>query len=314
MNKMPKVLLAPNEMVPFGELKYPIYMSPKMDGNRLLVIDGVLYSRTMKVQPNKNLSEHLATLVAISKREGLVFDCELWSNQMSFSELQSIVRSHEKPIPDHVRAYVFDVLTHDEWYNGNEQPYAFRFGELCKWLFVFSLTPSTHIEVVEQTTIYDEVQAEETFTKLIEDGFEGAIVRSIDGRYKHGRARLSEGLIYKYKEVRTEDGRIDSFITRKEMIDNLTRTRDVFGHLERSQKKEDYTEVDALGSTIVRLKNGKTLGVSFAKNYVGPTPEEIWQDRNKYIGRWVEFVYMPHGSKDVPRFGRIIRFRPDLDE
>jgi len=43
-------------------VKYPVYVSPKLDGIRCLVENGVCYSRKWKPLPNKQLQEWASAL------------------------------------------------------------------------------------------------------------------------------------------------------------------------------------------------------------------------------------------------------------
>ena len=41
--------------VDFNKLRYPVYAQPKLDGIRVIIKDGVVYSRSLKPIPNKHV-------------------------------------------------------------------------------------------------------------------------------------------------------------------------------------------------------------------------------------------------------------------
>jgi len=41
--------------------------------------------------------------------------------------------------------------------------------------------------------------------------------------------------------------------------------------------------------------------------------EEVWKNKEKYIGRIIEYKGMLVGAKDVPRHPTFVRFREDKD-
>ena len=42
--------------------------------------------------------------------------------------------------------------------------------------------------------------------------------------------------------------------------------------------------------------------------------EEIWKNRESYLGRWIEYRGMLVGAKDLPRHPTMTRFRNDKDD
>ena len=69
MTKQIKPLLACE--VPLNDVKFPVYVSTKLDGIRCLIIDGVAYSRSLKPIRNK----YIQSIIGNEKYNG--FDGEL---------------------------------------------------------------------------------------------------------------------------------------------------------------------------------------------------------------------------------------------
>jgi ATP-dependent DNA ligase len=304
------VLLAPNEVIPFTDLRirYPIFMSRKMDGHRNLLRVGKFLSRTLKEQPNKNLPFHLKEIQKLSIDRKLVFDGEIYNHNAAFNKLSGSLRGFDGDLTG-FKYYLFDMLSGYEWENGSNG-YTVRLSSLD----LIKELKLPNVEIVEQVLVKNPDEAEELYRKFLEEGYEGAIGRNPNSLYKHNRGTLREGIIFKFKESKDEDGQIIEVVQGLKMKDGLTRVRDVRGYLERSHKQEDYIPDDCVGALKVRMKDGTIVGCGFARGWDEEKKRrEIWIPRDKIIGKWIQFKYIPHGTINKPRSGRMERFRPDLD-
>lgn len=315
MLKQRSVMLAPNQAVPWDSrfIAYPMYASCKYDGNRLLIKNGEILSRTLKPWANKFLPNHLKDLVNLSQEHKLVFDAEFYSHKITFQEIQSVVRSFHSPIPIHMNAYVFDMLTLDEWETGTEPIFSKRIDRLNEFLKTFS--PDQTIRV-EQILVNSPQEAKEIYGEMLAEGYEGVMLRHPKSKYRHGRATLNQGDIFKFKEFVTVDAKIIGYEQKRRMKPEFQtgdRTRDVMGYLERSHKQEHYEYVEEIGSVRLSTIEGKEFGAGFSKGFDPKQYNWNWNTRHSFIGKMVEVRYMSIGMKDLPRMGGILRFRPDLD-
>ena len=86
-------------------LTYPVIVQPKYDGIRcLLDTDGVAYSRTLKLIPNKCIRRMLYNFHE-QFTPTFVLDGELWAKHMDYNHIQSIVMSESHP-DEHLISYV----------------------------------------------------------------------------------------------------------------------------------------------------------------------------------------------------------------
>lgn len=317
-------LLAPNDQVSIESLKYPLMALPKYDGQRLVQVMRLSITRSGKNQPNLNVPGHLAPLVDFCVRRRVVLDAELWSPDMTFSELESVLGSRNKPIPPSVRAYVFDCLTLDEWLGRcPAPPYRLR------WKAAEDVLRQADnrgvCSVMAPCALFDDpASLRSAYDRWLDQKFEGAILRSPDASYKFGRATVRQNIIFKMKEFITVDGQLVGIEEREKMVDGFRtsadRGVDEFGRPKRTHKAENYESADNAGALVVRaVINGKTVEtkLGWARGWGMKARQEIWDafkaNPSEWIGRWVEFRYMPHGTKDKPRIPGFIRFRPDLD-
>jgi DNA ligase-1 len=314
---LPKPYLAASPNVNLDtEVTYPVLVSIKLDGIRAMAIDGVLYTRTM--QPFKPLvQERFSKILELTRKAGLVLDGELYCHDMTFQQITSAV-SHEDKIGELV-FHVFDLLSIKEWFGQSATPYSIRvkqYWDLCQTTdpHQYDITPVRQIKC----NAADEVVA--IHEENLNIGFEGSMLRSPQGTYKHGRSTVKERDLRKFKPFETVDGIIVGFKQQssltEEAKDRIT-DKDAFGRSKRGHRKGDREVVDAIGSIEVEYPcplDGTTKRC-FPKYKKGsPVRTEItWDNKEQYLGRYVEVEYMRIGMKDVLRFPRIIRLRPDLD-
>jgi hypothetical protein len=97
---------------------------------------------------------------------------------------------------------------------------------------------------------------------------------------------------------------------------DVERTRDVLGHLERRFEQDLYEPAGMVGSFVVKNDDGE-FKVKPGKGFNHYMLTSWWQDYMQYPEKWngkhIEYKWMPHGTKDKPRIGSLVRFRSDLD-
>lgn len=325
MATLKQVLKGPNEIVPFNHpaIRYPQLASTKFDGFRLLNLCGEkLLSPALKPFPNNYLPFHISRLLDYCKSQRLVTDGEIWSPELTFQELQSIIRSENKPIPDHVRYYIFDLMTEEEWDNNTEEPFIQRYLNYTSQLSGF---PNVHL--VEQWHMTSPEEAETFFNGMIEQGHEGVILRQHSAAYKHGRGTVNQDFLWKFKEFVTHDAIIVGVEEQMKLKQGVERTRNELGNLERRYEQDLYEPAGKVGAFICEqiIDAGiehKDTGILQFKVKPGKGQDDTMKARwwfdykehpEKWHGKHIEYRFMPHGTMDKPRIGSLVRFRPDLD-
>lgn len=281
--------------VPLDKLKFPMYCSTKLDGIRAVVIDSVVYSRSLKPIRNKYV-QHL-----FGKEEYNGFDGELIVGDVYakdvFQKTTSGVMS-EEGTPD-VKFYVFDLWSmcgdyenrqyylHNTFYdNGNNANVV--------------LLKSTYVTNIEQLDEYLEQERVK--------GGEGLILRSPSGKYKHGRSTTKEQYAVKIKFFKQDEFEVVGFTER--MHNTNESTIDELGYTERSSAKDGLLPMNTLGSIILRYGESEfKCGTGFNDNQ----RQEIWDNQDEYLGKLASIRYMEVGSKDKPRTPSFYGFR-DIDD
>lgn len=278
--------------VPLDKVKFPIYISTKFDGIRALVIDGVVYSRSLKPIRNKHVQK------LFGKPEYNGFDGELIVGDIYakdvFQKTTSGVMS-EDGTPE-VTFHVFDLWSMPTF------DYEYRQRELQEILL-----NNEEYEGVVYTTIHkcQTVEDLEFFLNHEKNvGGEGLIGRKPDGVYKYGRSTPKEQLSIKFKFFEQDEFEVVGFNER--MHNSNEQTRDNLGYAERSSSKEGLVPTNTLGSLVLKY-NDTTF--SCGTGFDDMLRKEIWDNKETYLGKLASIRYMSVGSKDLPRIPSFIGFR-----
>jgi hypothetical protein len=309
---------APNEILPFNSpfIRYPMLASQKYDGFRCINFCGEQFmSPAMKPIPNANFHLKFKDFRRWCQANRTVTDGEIWSPELTFQELQSIIRSGLRPIPDSVSYYIFDWMDEKEW--DGKVPLA-PFENRFNWYNGFLAAQNfSGVIPVMQHLVYNPQEAEEMFNKEIEAEHEGIILVHPQSKYKHGRYTQKESQMFKFKEFLTMDGVIQDVIQRRKLKSNVNRTTNEVGGLARSYKNDDYELDDKVGAFTIKRTDGVVFDVKPGKGHDHEICRMWWkwfqQKPTQLVGKHVEFKFMPHGTMDKPRIGSLVRFRPDLD-
>jgi len=288
-------------------LQYPVAVSPKLDGFRALVIDGVVVSRNLKPIRNKHVQK------LFGKPEFNGYDGELIVGDPTapdcFNKTSSgVTRADGEP---DVTYYVFDRadLPGVGWSS--------RFETLTDHDNVIKVT---HILALTEADILEEEE------RFLNQGYEGLMIRGITSPYKQGRSTTREGWLLKLK--RFEDGEA-LVIGMEEKGHNANEaTTNKLGHTERSSHQENIVGMNTMGALIVQdIKTGVefNIGTGFddnSRDYFWSLSSdwiETIQNNNTKIRLCsdsrilVKYKHFAVGAKDKPRFPTFLGIRDEAD-
>ena len=288
--------------VSIDNINFPIYVSTKFDGVRALVIDGVVYSRSMK--PIRN--EHVQKLFGKEEYNG--FDGELVVGDIYakdvFQKTTSGVMSKDG-CPD-VTFHVFDL------WNTPELVYEERLRNLYDYLLdyetVCDLNNFKGVSAVMNNKCYNQEDLLFYLGREKSVGGEGLIGRNPKGRYKYGRSTPKEQFSMKFKFFEQDEFEVIGFTER--MHNSNEQKRDELGYAERSSAKDGMIPMNTLGSLV--LKYGDTT-FNVGTGFSDALRDEIWFNQEKYLGKLASIRYMSVGAKDKPRVPSFIWFRDEDD-
>lgn len=268
-------------------LKFPVLASPKLDGVRAIIRDGVVLSRSLKPIPNR----HVQVMFGRPELEGL--DGELILGDPTHPEAYRRTVSSVMSIagvPD-VDFHVFDIWKRDYPYNEVALSYGLT-TPVC----------STLIRTMEELEEYE--------VAMLDKGYEGVMLRDPQSLYKFGRSTVKEGSLLKLKRFADSEAEIIAF---EELMHNQNEvTINETGHTERSTKQDGLLPAGTLGALVVRDIHS---GVEFkiGTGFTAAERQKFWNLRAFLRGALVKYQYFPTGSKEKPRFPSFQGFRPRID-
>lgn len=271
--------------VPLDKVRFPIYVSTKYDGIRCIVKDAVVYSRSLKPIRNK----HVQKLFGKPEYEG--FDGELIVGDVYdkdvFQKTTSGVMSEDGE--PNVTFHVFDL------WNKPDLDYRQRQRELIDILLDEDFEDDNvfYVNIHLCYTKEDLMSLLEQERKL---GGEGLIGRTPNGLYKYGRSTPKEQYSVKFKFFEDAEFEIIGFNERMHNTNELK--RDELGYAERSSAKSGLVPMNTLGSLILKYNDTQfCCGVGFDDKL----RQEIWDNKEKYLGKLAKVKYMSVGMDKAPR-------------
>ena len=292
------------ENADLDKLKFSLWASIKCDGIRCDEVNDEPLSNTLKPIPNVFIYNFLKKFFV----EG--FDGEILLRNTinpelpgthNFNDVQSAVMNRSGE-PDFVY-WVFD-----KW--DSKGSFEHRLAELK---FMFASQPSdskNHIKLLPQILCnnLDELLAFETWA--LEQGYEGIMLRSPEGKYKFGRSTFKEHYLLRRKPFVTEECIIIDF------IEGMTNTNEAYqnelGLTKRSSAQEGMIPANTLGGFKVKNKKWGEFTLGCGK-LTHAERKEIWSDPDLYIGKIATFKYQSIGSKEKPRILTFQHFRNPAD-
>lgn len=296
-----KPFLAPNEKTDLSLVQYPLLASTKLDGIRVLFIDGKIVSRSLKPIQNKQLRERFESLRKYSEEHNVILDGEIFSPELTFQQITHFVMTQDlegEELPTSLKFYAFDMI--------KQMDLAESFHSRYNNLERLHIDGIQDIAVrVDQKLVNSKEEVNKLFENALETGLEGLILKDPTGRYKCGRATLKEGLIYKVKPWDTFDAKIATVIQSTEVRQGAEKKTNELGRSVTSKKKDDRVLIEKASAFLVYY-NELPLKVTLAMT--DEEKEEVWKNQNSYFGRTIEYKGMLVGSKDVPRHPIFLRF------
>lgn len=285
----------------FTKIRYPVYASPKLDGIRCLIIDGVAKTRTLKDVPNKEISA-LLSQASLNGLDGELIVGEPTSKTV-YNETVSQVMAHDKGAAN-VTFYVFDA--HDI----PEATYRHRLDSLIAQMPDFQSGCGISIALLDQVLLHNEEEMLAYEAKCVADGYEGIILRSPEAPYKYGRSTVNEGYLLKVKRFEDSEAEIIGF--EEEMFNGNEAQTNELGRTKRSSAQAGKSGKNSLGAFTVR---DVLSGVEFSvgTGLTAADRADFWARRTELRGALIKYKFFPVGVKVAPRHPVYLGFRDRAD-
>lgn len=269
-------------------LRYPLFASPKLDGIRCIVINGEVLTRKLKPVPNHHVRH---TLLSCLPRQ-MDFDGELglFNPIAPFEEVSSAIMSHEGH--PRFKYRVFDVI--------NSSDYASRYDKVIQ--ATDQMTVGDYVDPVAQHVVNTPGELQGYINSCAAAGYEGVMVRSMNGRYKCGRSTVREGILLKIKSFDDEEAIVIGYV--EQMANNNEAVIDERGYTKRSSVAANKVGKRILGALKCRFEDGAEFDVGTGFNNAQRV--DLWLHRDTLLGEVVRIKHQPppggRKSGQAPRF------------
>lgn len=291
--------------VELDRVKFPVVVMLKVDGSRLLVVDGKAVGRSLKQYKNKKLTQTMSHPLLNG------FDGEIVATYENDPDLcrmtTSVINTIEGGLPNVYK--VFDYLTDETKHLG----YVDRMSKLSDhleqhWEF-FKAFP-VKIETPEMAVCHNVSDIEAIYNQALTDNYEGVIIRSMQGKHKDGRCTVKEGAYLRLKPTGDAEGVV---VRLEEAFENKNEAKtNELGYTERSTHQENMVAKGMIGAMWLRLPDGSEVKVGAGKlNHA--ERKYYWENPNEIIGKIAKYAFLATGQKDAPRHPRFISFRCEED-
>lgn len=264
-------------------LKFPYYASPKLDGVRATVMNGKVYARSKKLIPNAQV-QYLFGHQAYNGLDGELIVGAPNAPDTYRNTVSGVMAKDKMP---NVTFNVFDHVEHAA--QGWKHRFTIAKGIACR-AGAPALTFLPHVPIADA----EQLDKYEAF--CLDQGYEGVMLRSPDGLYKHGRATAREGTLLKVKRFSDSEAEVLEVI--EEMHNGNEATTSELGRTKRSSHKENKTGKGRMGALRVR---DLTTGVEFSIGTGFTDSDKDWWWDDSKLGLIVKYKSLLIGVKDRPR-------------
>jgi DNA ligase-1 len=294
--RMTKPMLAAK--LEWERMRYPVFVSPKIDGIRCVVQDGKPMSRSWKVLPNRHLQQGIAMCPILEYFDGEVVVGDPSAPNVYNASMSGIMSQGGMP---NFKYLVFDYV---------ENPHALYSTRLDKLrLLVSGGKVPSWVHLLPQALCSSREEVEEIEGACLDKGFEGVIARDPNGHYKYGRSTAREGYLLKLKRYEDTEATVVGY---EELMHNDNPAfLDVQGHTKHTSHKAGQRPGGVLGALECRMENGLTFFIGSGFDHEQRI--DLWNAREALVGRVVKFRHLPHGRLEKPRHPVFLGWRDTID-
>ena len=249
-----------------GDIKFPCFVQPKLDGVRCVVVGNKLYSRNGNRFP---VLPHIENELKLYNKNNLILDGELFTDDINFEKIVGLVKKYKKSEEDEKNSLKIYLNVFD--YIDSKLPFNKRLINLNQ--FFEKNKNMKYIKQVKTEECPQEKNIEEFLEKYTKEKYEGLIIRNKSGLYEENTRSVH---LQKLKKFIDEEF---------EIIDYTTP----------DQGKEVGCVI-----WICKTKEGKKFNVRPSGNY--QERKKLYREAKKYIGKMLTVRYQELTNGHVPRF------------
>jgi DNA ligase-1 len=277
-----------------AKAKFPYMATPKIDGIRFLMIDGVAVSRTFK--PIRN--QYVQQLLKETLPNGT--DGELTCGNDFQSSSSAIMSVDGRP---DFNCWIFDYVDPgidaiDDYMQRIEHPFLKELED-----------ENDFITVLKPELVLSEAELRRVEQDYLDAGFEGVMLRDPKGGYKFGRSTVKENTLLKVKRFLDDEAELIDVLEKQHNQNEAQ--QDAFGRTKRSTAQDGLVGACTAGTLVVRNRDGMEFGIGTGLD--DRLRNEIWANPEAYKGMLVKYKYFPVGIKEKPRHPVFLGFRHQDD-
>ncbi len=254
------------------KLEFPLLVSAKIDGARMIIQKDGLYTRNGKKYVScPHIHELFKPL--FEKYPGWIIDGEIYSHDVSFEKIMSLVRK-TKPTEDDIKESkkIIQIHIFDGVVNDRNIGFEDRF-KLIKKEITNIIGDTKYIKFVENIKINSHEEVNKYHDKYVTEGYEGVMIRIPTSVYENKRSKT----LLKYKHFIDEEF---------EILDIVEGTGNRSG---------------MAGNLKLKMKDGKEFssGIKGGEEYY----KYLLVNKSKLIGKVATIRYQNLSEKEgIPRF------------
>lgn len=269
------------------KMKFPLYVQPKLDGIRCIAhyIPGsrsgsrsqssltMLSRKGTQIYNFEHIENVLKEYFDVQNCDEIYIDGELYSHDLTFEKISSIVRSQKLSAHNEIEIEKIQYNMYDVYVpKYPELTYEERYAILCH---LFENEELDFCNLVETECIETIDEIKPMHQKYVEDGYEGIMLRDMDGIYEIDKRSK---YLQKYKTFMEEEFEIIGFTDEDGMI--------LFQCI--TQEGKDFS---------VRPRD------TFENR------KKMYEEGEKYIGKYLTVIFQEYTELHIPRFpvGKAVR-------
>lgn len=296
---------------------FPCGVQPKIDGVRAMDLDGTLTGRSLDPFEGFGITDYFSGLFTGGDGEMTLGDkpnsderlCSLTTGAMGrFNDVTEMADLHW---------WLFDLVEEDTV----NLPYGQRYDKLT---YAVGVANHKRIHLVPMEIAHNRAELNAIIARFFTEGYEGAIIRNLNAKYKEGRATKKNQELWRVKSWADFEILVTG-ITEGQVNQNEAK-KNTLGRTERSSAKDGMVpngQVGSIQGTLISDVHcpitGKLLfkkGLPITAGSGNMTVKEAidyWQNPHKIVKHFAKIKHMTHGVKDLPRFPTYMSHRLKAD-
>ncbi len=304
-----------------NQFKFPLWVTPKIDGIRSLNDEGNMVSRSLKPIPNKYTRDYLRNRFKGIQTHGLDGELDLrrfspqtyasaGTNPPTFQDVSSAFMGEDGE-PDFVYR-IFDIQGGSGYLHRME-----HLADIHQMLSTVYPTDMHRFQFLFPVRIENQAELDAYVQKQLDAGLEGAMARVGNLPYRiprgggENRSTFNEGYLIKIKPLESDEAIIVGFV--EEMQNTNEQFADEVGRMKRSHHQEGMVGKNTLGALICKSPTWPGVTFNLGSGISSKLADEIWANQALFLGKTVTYKYQEIGSLERPRQPVFVGIRSELD-